>query len=108
MGVKLVNNFAAIGQAIRRSLDEESEAAADLLVSEWQSRVHVVTGKYKRSIKKQKRGDKTYLVEAGVEYAKFEEYGTRYRPPHPAFEPAKEVVRREFPERTKKRIGSVR
>lgn len=104
----LKNDLGRIGKAYRQALDEESEAAADLHVKEWKSRAHEQSGDYLESIRKVKQGDRTYLVTSGVPYDIFEEYGTVHRPPHPAFEPAKEIVRQQYPERTRKRIGSIR
>ena len=51
-------------------------------------RVHVITGYLKSSIHREKVGDSHHRVVVGADYGVYEEYGTRYRPPHPYFRPA--------------------
>lgn len=51
-------------------------------------RVHVITGHLRESIKRFRLGLGRHVVVVGAYYGIYEEYGTRYRPPHPYFRPA--------------------
>lgn len=51
-------------------------------------RVHVITGNLKRSIQRYRMARGKHRVIVGMYYGVYEEYGTRYRPPHPYFRPA--------------------
>lgn len=51
-------------------------------------RVHVITGHLKKSIKRERIATGHHRVIVGAYYGIYEEYGTRYRPPHPYFRPA--------------------
>lgn len=51
-------------------------------------RAHVITGNMKRSIKSERISYGKHRVIVGAHYGVYEEYGTRYRPPHPFFRPA--------------------
>lgn len=104
----LKNDLGRIGKAYRSALEDESKAAAERVRDGWKRRAHVVTGRYRDSITAEKQGDKTWLVRSGVPYDVYEEYGTRHRPPHPAFEPAKEEEARNFPQSTSKRLRGIR
>lgn len=104
----LKNDLGRIGTAYRKALDDESKAAAERVRDGWKRRAHVVTGRYRDSIHVEKQGDKTYLVTSGVPYDIYEEYGTRRRPAHPAFEPAKEEERVAFPENTAKKLRGIK
>lgn len=50
--------------------------------------VHVITGNLKRSIYRQRLAKYRHEVVVGAYYGVYENYGTRYRPPHPFWEPA--------------------
>lgn len=51
-------------------------------------RVHVITGRLRDSIVRVKIAPGHHKVIVGAYYGVYEEYGTRYRPPHPYFRPA--------------------
>lgn len=51
-------------------------------------RVHVITGNLRRSIHRVRLETGKHRVIVGAHYGIYEEYGTRYRPPHPYFRPA--------------------
>lgn len=59
-------------------------------------RVHVITGHLKASITWVKTSVGRFKVVVGAHYGVYEEYGTRYRPPHPYFRPAVEEAKVEF------------
>lgn len=59
-------------------------------------RVHVITGNLKRSIHRVRLGTGKHRVVVGAYYGIYEEYGTRYRPPHPYFRPAVREAKRRF------------
>ena len=49
---------------------------------------HVITGHMRKSIKRTRVSTGRHKVRVGAHYGIYEEYGTRYRPPHPFFRPA--------------------
>lgn len=59
-------------------------------------RAHVITGFLRDSIYRERLGYGKHRVVVGAPYGVYEEYGTRYRPPHPYFRPAVEVAKAEF------------
>jgi HK97 gp10 family phage protein len=59
-------------------------------------RVHVITGNLKRSIHRVRLGRGHHRVIVGAYYGVYENYGTRYRPPHPFWEPAIRDARRQY------------
>ena len=67
-------------------------------------RVHVITGELKRSIHVVENPDDSYTVVVGKNYGVFEEYGTRFRPPHPFFRPAVEEQRQKHQERARRMV----
>ena len=66
-------------------------------------RVHVISGHLKSSIHREKVGVGKHRVVVGAYYGVYEEYGTRYRPPHPYFRPAVRAAKAQF-DRDKKRV----
>lgn len=50
--------------------------------------VHVISGFLRDSITTEKIGHAKHQIVVGAHYGVYEEYGTRYRPPHPYFRPA--------------------
>lgn len=65
-------------------------------------RCHVITGRLQASIKAEKIAYGKHRVVVGAHYGVYEEYGTRYRPPHPFFRPAVEENRVKFMQDMKK------
>lgn len=59
-------------------------------------RVHVITGTLRNSIKRYKIDVGHHKVVVEAHYGVYEEYGTRYRPPHPFFRPAVEDARAKY------------
>lgn len=59
-------------------------------------RVHVITGRLKASIHRERVGYGKHRVIVGAYYGVYEEYGTRYRPPHPYFRPAIDAAKAQF------------
>lgn len=59
-------------------------------------RVHVITGNLKRSIKRVRLDKYKHEVVVGAYYGVYENYGTRYRPPHPFWDPAIREARRRY------------
>lgn len=68
-------------------VDAFVEAVAEDAKAEAERRIHVFTGRMKRSLKVYRRGVGQRRVQVEVGYGKYEELGTRYRPGHPAFFP---------------------
>ena len=66
-------------------------------------RVHVITGHLKGSIHRVRLGEGRHAVIVGAHYGVYEEYGTRYRPPHPYFRPAVQAAKVKF-ERDMKQV----
>ena len=66
-------------------------------------RVHVITGRLKASIVRTRISRGHHRVTVGMHYGVYEEFGTRYRPPHPYFRPAVAAARLQY-DREKKRI----
>lgn len=66
-------------------------------------RVHVITGHLRDSIGRVRLGPGSHLVRVGAYYGVYEEYGTRYRPPHPYFRPAVAAAKVQF-EKDMKRV----
>lgn len=65
-------------------------------------RVHVITGNLKNSIHRVRVSKGVHRVIVGAHYGIYEEYGTRYRPPHPYFRPAVRAAKRQFEKDMKK------
>lgn len=59
-------------------------------------RVHVISGRLKRSIQRIRLTKYRHRVIVGAYYGVYENYGTRYRPPHPFWEPAIREARRQY------------
>lgn len=59
-------------------------------------RVHVITGRLKRSIHRVRLAKGKHRVIVGAYYGVYENYGTRYRPPHPFWEPSIRAARRQY------------
>ncbi len=89
------NSLGSLGAAAQRWAEGLTSEAAGEIQHEARQRVHVVTGRLYESIQIREEGG-GYVVEATAPYAGYEEFGTRYRPPHPYFYPAVETVRPKF------------
>lgn len=80
--------FGSLG----RHLDTQTEAIAKGwargTVYGAKANAHVITGKMKKSIRAQQTGRTQWTVKVGAFYGIYEEFGTRYREPHPFFRPA--------------------
>lgn len=59
-------------------------------------RVHVISGRLKRSIHRIRLRRYQHRVIVGAYYGVYENYGTRYRPPHPFWEPSIREARRQY------------
>lgn len=59
-------------------------------------RVHVISGNLKRSIHRVRLAKGKHRVIVGAYYGVYENYGTRYRPPHPFWEPSIRAARRQY------------
>ena len=118
---------------IKAATEESPTEAAEFLADQWRHNAHVVTGSYRASIYVQGHDGSDYAQRAGearrlnpgaevvaelprparkgaaavgsaVRHSEFEEWGTSKRPPHPAFTPAVEATRREYPEITRRKL----
>lgn len=81
-----------IAHALPGAAGQATEATAADLLATVQRRTHVITGRTRASwvVEMHSPTDGTLHGEFG---AVFEEYGTRFRPPHPTAGPAVEEVR---------------
>jgi HK97 gp10 family phage protein len=59
-------------------------------------RVHVITGRLKASIQRIRMARGHHRVVVGAYYGIYEEFGTRYRPPHPFFRPAVAAAKAQY------------
>lgn len=66
-------------------------------------RAHVITGHLKSSIVRVRIDKYHHRVVVGAYYGIYEEYGTRYRPPHPYFRPAVAAAKAQY-HREKRRL----
>lgn len=86
--------------SIIKAVESNANAAAynysRAVVSSARRRVHVITGTLRNSIHRVKVAPGHHKVIVGAHYGAYEEYGTRYRPPHPYLRPAVEDARRGF------------
>jgi HK97 gp10 family phage protein len=85
------NQLDSIRKTLRSADGRISYNSARRIATGYKVRVHVITGDLKASIHTVKEAPGKHSVVAGMPYASFEEYGTRYRPPHPALRPAVEA-----------------
>lgn len=85
--------FADMGASIESVSAEDAYNFARRVTSGYRERVHVITGNLKKSIKTEKVAEGHHRIVVGEYYGVYEEYGTRYRPAHPAFVPALEEAK---------------
>lgn len=82
-----------------QALANATLAGALVIERSAKEKVHVITGNLRRSIhsaiETSTPTSATALVGTNVEYAPYEEYGTRYRGPHPYLRPALDEKRVE-------------
>lgn len=87
-------------EAIKNGL----ELGGQMIVKEAKTRVHVVTGKLRDSID-YNTDDYKLNVYASAKHAIYEEYGTKYRPPHPFLEVSIEVTKNDIIKIMKSALG---
>lgn len=66
---------------------------------------HVITGYMRDHITAKKDGDTDAHVESGAPYSGYEEWGTRYHPPHPFIRPAMADAAVHLPDMTAKQVN---
>lgn len=85
----MANNGRVIAQL--KSIADIGETmplpAAQYIAKQARDYAHVITGYMRDHIKAQKKGRSAEVI-ASAPYSVFEEYGTRYRVPHPFIRPA--------------------
>jgi HK97 gp10 family phage protein len=92
----------AIRKAMSPLTAQAVRATAFAIEAGWKRRAHVLTGAYRNSIRTMHPpGAHTAYVFTNIEYAPFEEFGTRFRPGHPAMRPAVEEQRPLYVDRMK-------
>jgi HK97 gp10 family phage protein len=82
------NRIPGLGPRLRSLAGRNSEQTAKGIEASAKARVHVISGELRDSIEAIHTGPYTWTVLAGAPYAGFENYGTRFRPGHPFWEPA--------------------
>jgi HK97 gp10 family phage protein len=90
------NDFAKIAGLLAKDADAIAGATATAVETDWKAGVHVRTGRYRNSIRKERTGRGQYTVTTDVPYAVFQENGTRFMTAHPAMVPAVERNTRTF------------
>jgi HK97 gp10 family phage protein len=80
------------GALTAQALANATLAGALVIEGSAKEKVHVITGNLRRSlhsaIETSSATSATAIVGTDVEYSVYEEFGTRYRPPHPYLRPA--------------------
>lgn len=66
---------------------------------------HVITGYMRNHIKATKVSDTEAVVESGATYSGYEEWGTRFRPPHPFLRPAMADASIHLPDMSAKEVN---
>lgn len=92
-----------IAGATEKAIDE----FADEVVEHMQGVVPVDTGKLRRSIRKDKQGDKVTVGPRGVDYAEFVENGTSRTPAQPYVAPTLQWAQRVGPRRIARKIEGI-
>lgn len=97
---RLIRRIAHIREGHGRVGTQVSRNTADAIAQSARGRVHVITGQTKESIHAVQVNAYMAMVVAEGPGAVAEEYGTRFRPPHPFLHPAAAEVepraRQEF------------
>lgn len=92
LGVRVVlvsDRLPVIAGGIRAGVAAAVGTTVFAIERGWKTRAHVITGAYRASITGRHTGGALEgTVSTGLDYAYWEERGTRYRPGHPAFTPA--------------------
>lgn len=79
--------------------------AAQYVAKRARGYAHVITGYMRDHISAFKHDALNWVVRATAPYSGFEEFGTRFRPPHPFMRPAIEDGRTEIPKLTAKEVN---
>jgi hypothetical protein len=88
------NRIPGIRKAMSPFTAQAVKATAFAIEGGWKQRAHVLTGAYRNSIRTMHPpGAHTAYVYTNILYAAYEEFGTRFRPGHPAMRPAVEEQR---------------
>lgn len=85
------NRIPGLSKRLQSLAGRNSEMTARGIAASYQARVHVITGQLRDSIDAIKTGPYTWVAGSfglDPDYSGFEEFGTIYRPAHPAFVPA--------------------
>jgi len=97
------NNFGRMARTVAEIITDEIDATAAAVLAEGKRRVHVLSGATRASGRIERQGPYAADVIFG-EGAVFEEYGTRYRPPHPFLTPAMEAQRAPYFDRLQRAL----
>lgn len=92
-----------LAKTVRSNAHREAYNFARAVEAGSKRRVHVITGRLRKSIHRVRISPGHHKVIVGAYYGVYEEYGTRYRPPHPFFRPAVVAAKAEF-ERKMRRV----
>lgn len=80
--------------------------AAQYVAKRAREYAHVITGYMRDHIAAFKHDQLGWVVRSGATYSGFEEWGTRFRPPHPFMRPAIEDGKNEIPKLTAKEVNA--
>jgi HK97 gp10 family phage protein len=94
--VKVFNKLPGMSAMARVGLGVAVHKAVFDVEAQAKTRAPVDTGALRASIHGEMTGDTEGQVTTGVDYAVFQEYGTRHMPAHPFMTPAAEAVRPSF------------
>lgn len=81
---------------VRNNAESLSYNYSRAVLSGYKRRVHVITGHLRESAVRTRISKYHHEVRVGAFYGIYEEFGTRYRPPHPAFRPAVVAAKAQF------------
>lgn len=95
-GLKEGSSIPSIIKTVRGNSAHNSYNFSRRVQTSARRRCHVITGRLRDSIKAEKISYGKHRVVVGMHYGVYEEYGTRYRPPHPFFRPAVEENKKLF------------
>ena len=91
-----------LAKTVRSNAHREAYNFARAVEAGAKRRVHVITGRLKSSIYRERIAPGKHRVVVGAYYGVYEEYGTRYRPPHPYFRPAVRAAKADIDRKMKK------
>lgn len=105
------NNFAQIAEALKKSSEEASQNISENAVQHIKDRIvangQVNTGAMLNSVEAIHSQNDSYDVTVGADYAIYQNYGTKFIPPRPFFEPGIEDTKPDIDSEMQKIVDSI-